>query len=188
MRTARRTFLSATLAAAAAPLLSRAALGKLALGKPGSARLNGEALGRFAEAGSYLSIERRWREGDEVTVQLPMRLHLERMPDDETVQAVMYGPLVLAGRLGTAGLSAGNLRAGPTRPRAVPEFDTGPLTAPAIAAASGDPASWLEAVPGRALEFRTRGQAVPITLVPLNRIFDERYAVYWKVITPAAAA
>ncbi len=27
------------------------------------------------------------------------------MPDDPTLQAVMYGPLVLAGKLGTAGLT-----------------------------------------------------------------------------------
>ena len=30
-------------------------------------------------------------------------------------------------------------------------------------------------------------QKRPITLVPLNAIFDERYAVYWKVSEGAAA-
>ena len=44
-----------------------------------------------------------------------------------------------------------------------------------------DPASWLKPSRGRPLEFRTVGQSNELTLVPLNRIFDERYAVYWKV-------
>jgi hypothetical protein len=37
-------------------------------------------------------------------------------------------------------------------------------------------------VAGRPLEFRTRNQHNDLTLIPLNRLFDERYAVYFKVI------
>ncbi len=39
----------------------------------------------------------------------------------------------------------------------------------------------LSLLSARPLEFRTVGQSRDLTLVPLNRIFDERYAVYWKV-------
>ena len=28
--------------------------------------------------------------------------------------------------------------------------------------------------------FRTSGQKTDVTLVPLNRLFDRRYAVYWR--------
>jgi hypothetical protein len=126
-------------------------------------------------------LDRTWRDGDRVEVHLPMRLHSAPMPDDPTVQAVMYGPIVLAGKLGTAGLTADNLRAEPTKPRTVPEYKSEPVPAPAIRAASADPSTWLKAAGGRALEFRTVGQPNELTLVALNRIFDERYAVYWKV-------
>jgi hypothetical protein len=34
---------------------------------------------------------------------------------------------------------------------------------------------------GKTLEFTTRGQAQSMTLVPLYRLFDERYVVYWNV-------
>jgi hypothetical protein len=105
------------------------------------------------------------------------------IPDDPTLQAVMYGPLVLAGRLGKASLTADNLRAEPTKPRTVPEYKSEPVAAPNIVARSSDPAGWLRPVAGRPLEFRTVGQAADITLMPLNRVFDERYAVYWKVVT-----
>ena len=60
----------------------------------------------------------------------------------------------------------------------------GPLVL--ITAPTPDPASWLEPVSGRALLFRTKDQAQSLTLEPLNGIFDERYAVYWKVLERAA--
>ena len=153
----------------------------------GEARLNGRLLKGFAQPGSYFSVDRSWGDGDELTVRLPMRLHFAPMPDDPTIQAAMYGPLVLAGRLGTEGLNTAGLRAGPTRPRKVPEYPAEPLAAPVISARSSDPASWLAPVEGRVLEFRTTAQARPITLVPLNRLFDERYAVYWKLSEAARA-
>jgi hypothetical protein len=106
------------------------------------------------------------------------------MPDDASVVAVMYGPLVLAARLGTAGLPAENLRAGPTRPRQVPEYAAEPIGVAPIVARSRDPSSWLRPVAARALEFSTIGQESDLTLVPLIRIFDERYAVYLNMVTP----
>jgi hypothetical protein len=46
--------------------------------------------------------------------------------------------------------------------------------------AAADPASWIK--PGdNPLTFRTTGQPKDFTLVPLNAIFDKRYAVYWEV-------
>jgi uncharacterized protein len=149
----------------------------------GSASLNGKRLDGFATPSSYFVMDRTWRDGDRLEVRLPMRLHAAPMPDDPTVQAVMYGPLVLAGKLGTAGLSADNLRAEPTKPRTVPEYKSEPVAAPAIKARSRDPASWLAPVTGRPLEFRTVGQQAALTLVPLNQVLDERYAVYWKMET-----
>jgi uncharacterized protein len=57
-----------------------------------------------------------------------------------------------------------------------------------IVAHSRDPATWLTSAPQGALEFRTLHQARELTLVPLNRIFDERYAVYFKVNEPVTSA
>jgi len=152
----------------------------------GSAQLNGAVLPGPAAPGSYFTLGRRWRDGDVLTLRLPMQLHAAPMPDDPRLRAVMYGPLVLAGRLGSAGLDATHLRAAPTAPRSVPEYPLPPVSAPTITAAGLDPASWLEPLAGRPLAFRTTGQTHPVTLEPLNAIFDERYAVYWRVREPAA--
>jgi DUF1680 family protein len=147
-----------------------------------AAQLNGKPLTTAADPGSYLSVARTWTEGDTLTVHLPMRLHRAPMPDDASIQAVMYGPVVLAARLGTSGLTAETLRAGPTRPRKVPEYPLEPIPVAPLVVRSPDPQSFLQPVAGRPLEFRTSGQKEDLTLVPLNRIFDERYAVYFKVI------
>lgn len=148
----------------------------------GSATLNGQPLGAFAGPASYLVLDRTWRDGDRLDVRLPMRLHAHPMPDDHSIQAVMYGPLVLVGRMGTEGITPENRRAEPTKPRTVPEFKNPALpSAPFVRAISDDVTSWVAAVPGRTLEFRTVSQPTPITLVPLYRLFDERYVIYWNV-------
>jgi uncharacterized protein len=61
-------------------------------------KINGTALPAFASPGSYLTLNRVWKPGDKIELSLPMHLHMDSMPDDETIQAAMYGPLVLAGR------------------------------------------------------------------------------------------
>jgi uncharacterized protein len=147
-----------------------------------SAALNGHSLPGAPPPASYLTLQRRWSDGDVLSVRLPMRLHTAPMPDDPSLQAVMYGPLVLAARLGTAGLTAENLRAVPTPPRKVPEFAAQALPVAPIEARSPDPATWLQPVSGRPLEFRSVGQKNDLTFVPLNRIFDERYAVYLQMV------
>jgi hypothetical protein len=48
-------------------------------------------------------------------------------------------------------------------------------------ASSTDPASWVESVSGQALTFRAASKGESVKLMPLYKLFDERYAVYWKV-------
>jgi len=146
----------------------------------GSATLNGHALDGFAAPGGYFVLDRTWKSGDTVAVKLPMSLHLKPMPDDPTMAAVMYGPLVLAGRLGTEGLTPDVLRAEPTKPREIPEYKGQPTAAPELRAGSQEAGAWIQRTAG--LEFRAKGPAREYTLVPFHTLFDERYTVYWKLV------
>src|SRR5919198_3034508 len=146
----------------------------------GTAALNGRALDGFAAPGGYFVLDRTWRNGDTVAIKLPMSLHLHPMPDDPTLAAVMYGPLVLAGRLGTEGLTPEILRAEPTKPRQVPEYQEKPKAAPDLRTGGLEPGAWIQKTSG--LGFRTTGQAPDVALVPFHSVFDERYAVYWKLV------
>jgi hypothetical protein len=138
-------------------------------------KLNGRLLEATASPGSYLTLPRTWKKGDRVEMELPMRLHIEAMPDDPKMQAILFGPLVLAGDLGAEGLTE-QLITGPMGPR----VQALPIEVPTFRAAAADPASWIK--PGdQPLSFRTTGQPKDVTLVPLNSIFDKRYSVYWEV-------
>lgn len=116
--------------------------------------VKGEPVTVDAKPASYLTLERTWQEGDLVRVSLPMSLHAHPMPDDPEVMAFLYGPLVLAGLT--------------DHPRYF----------------LGDPthlSDWVKPVGGKPLHFRTVGQDPDMELVPLNRILDETYGVYWLV-------
>jgi DUF1680 family protein len=154
-------------------------------------RLNGNALESSGAPGSYVAIRREWRAGDRIEMELPMQLHTEAMPDDPTVQAFLYGPLVLAGDLGNAGLTEAhitgpNLRVGAAgveqwgSPLAATN-STPPIAPVQVPAFQAKPAvdDWIK--PDGALAFRTAGQKQDVRLVPLNRLFDRRYSVYWQV-------
>jgi DUF1680 family protein len=144
-------------------------------------KINGEALSAFSSPSSYLALERTWKDGDRVEVSLPMSLHVHPMPDDPTLQAMMYGPLVLAGRLGSSGLNEA---------LTYPGYDTAPggepIPVPAIANDSKEPTAWVEPTKEQPLTFKTVGQKESIQLVPLHQVFGERYAVYWKLAASAA--
>ncbi len=130
----------------------------------GSVAINGHALEAFAQPGSYLSVTREWRDGDTVQVVLPMKLYAEGLPGDPALRAALYGPLVLAADLG-AGPASGPLKIG--------AYETGPKD-PGPAAAH--PVGFPELVSAKELTFRAGGS---ISVKPLYRIADERYAVYW---------
>jgi hypothetical protein len=144
----------------------------------GAVRVNGTAVAAFASPGSYLTLDRTWKEGDRVDVRLPMSLRTEALPGDDTQQAVMYGPLVLAGRLGSEGLTKEMFYPGaPTVPRG------GAIPVPAVVAAADGPEGWVKPASTAPLTFETVGQASQFTLIPLYKVLGERYAVYWKTST-----
>jgi hypothetical protein len=145
------------------------------VGREASVRVNGKLLEAAPSPGSYLTIARTWRDGDRIELDMPMHLHIEAMPDEPTTQAVLYGPLVLAGKLGADDLTEDMIinHAGPDvahHPMEVPEFR-----------ASSGPDSWLEQIAGESLAFRTKGQQRDVTFVPFNRVSKERYSIYWTV-------
>jgi len=140
-----------------------------------SVAVNGKPLEASAGPGGYLSLTRTWSTGDRIEMALPMDLHVAAMPDDPALQAVLYGPLVLAGDLGSQGLTR-KMIVGPQGP----ETGSLPIEIPRFQSAGKDLKEWIRPQ-GEPLTFRTAGQPRDITLTPLNRIFDKRYSVYWKV-------
>lgn len=149
----------------------------------GNVQVNGERLAAFSSPSSYLTLTRVWRDGDRVEVSLPMDLRVESIPDDPTLQAVMVGPLVLAGQFGDEGL---------TQQLTYPGYDTAPegrpVAVPDIENRSADPLGWVEPASNAPLKFQTAGQSAKTTLVPLYQLAGDRYTVYWKVKSQSGGA
>jgi len=145
--------------------------------------VNGQRQAIASKPGSYVSIDRQWRSGDTVQVQLPMSLHMEALPDDPHIQALMYGPIVLAGDLGTEGLS-GLKRYGPSAP---PLGRVSSIEVPTfVADSAADVLARVKPVTGKPLTFQTTGLGKPndVTLIPLYKTFEPRYTVYWTIYNP----
>jgi uncharacterized protein len=145
--------------------------------------VNGKPVRIVGKPGSYVTVEREWAKGDMVDVRLPMSLRVEAMPDDPKTIALLYGPIVLGGDLGTVGME-GAKRYGLPGPELYPE------KMPKIPVFLCDPENVLahvKPVPGPPLTFRTVGIGRPgdVSLVPFYKLADRRYTVYWRALTAA---
>jgi len=147
--------------------------------------VNGRREEAKAGADAYAVFERDWKTGDTVDVRWPMGLRMEAMPDDPKMIALLYGPVVLAGDLGRGGLTEA-LRYGPNAPQV---FRLPAVTVPVFLGEVKDVLERIKPAPTAEgpLNFRTVGLGEPrdIRLLPLFKAADERYSVYWKVLSPA---
>jgi len=105
-----------------------------------------------------------------------MKLHAEPLPGATNTIALLYGPIVLAGELGTNDLP--NLYV-----KNQTEF-AGRRAPPApVFAASQDSLLKHVRATGQPLTFRTEnlGQPSDVTLIPLYQLHKQRYSVYWNL-------
>jgi DUF1680 family protein len=147
-------------------------------------QVNDQPVSSAADDSGYLTLAREWKDGDTVEVGLPMALRTEALPGNPGTVAFFYGPVLLAGALGTNGLPEQGAYADeqtkyakwPTPP--VPTLSGGPA---AVVAA-------LKPVSGQSLTFKLEGARAPaVTLMPFYRLHHQRYTIYWPLEESAAA-
>ena len=140
--------------------------------------VNGKKVKKRVVPGSFLPIRGRWDAGDEIAFDMPFPLRLEPMPDNPRRVAFKYGPLVMAGDLGS--VTEGpipNENDAPVLVMDDPGLQAGPAGVP-------DPGRWMEPVPGEACTFlNLAGRPGGIRLIPLFRISDQPFTVYWDLIS-----
>jgi uncharacterized protein len=107
-----------------------------------------------ASAGGWVAIRRRWQAGDVLAVTLPMQLAFEPTPDQPTVQAVTYGPVVLSGVY-------------PANPGAV----TPALEVSSVQQTATEP-----------MTFGAISGGKPVTLIPVSRAAHEYYTTYFQAV------
>ena len=143
--------------------------------------VNGKRFTAAVSPAGYVPIRREWRAGDVVEVQLPMVLRTEALPGAPEYVAFVYGPVVLAGRLGTEGVT-------PQAQIIVNERESGnmlnaAIEVPTLVGAASELVRRARPVAGEAWTFETSGVGRPrdVKLAPYFRLAHERYTLYWQV-------
>jgi DUF1680 family protein len=142
-------------------------------------RVNGRRERISRRAGDYCRLQRTFRAGDVVEVRMPMTLALEPLPNSPEHAALVFGPIVLAARLGTQGLAPGSQLI-------VNERESGKMLNDSVPIPQWPrPLAELLASTtriGDTLEFTTRGFAGgrEVRFAPYFRLTHERYNLYWK--------
>jgi hypothetical protein len=146
--------------------------------------VNGAGVPVKAQPGCYAEVTREWKDGDALTVELPMKLHTAMLPNTNTYVAVFYGPLLLGAKLGNEGLVEGDFHSGTSMPA---KHRLAAAKVPVMVRPVSEILSHIEPVADKPLQFTTRGLCQPadVTLVPINQIYDERYSIYFPLLTEA---
>jgi len=58
--------------------------------------INGKEQKINAIPGSYLTISRKWKNGDRIELKMPFRFYLEPIMDQQNIASLFYGPVLLA--------------------------------------------------------------------------------------------
>lgn len=147
-------------------------------GKP-EVRVNGKKVGYKATPSSYITLDRKWKKGDKVTVTYPMSLRVETVRDNGKKGALLYGPIVLAGNLGTEGMTAPAPFSDPTVRNDYYTYDYNiPENLPTrLNIDIANPDKSVRRV-GDGLNFETSDG---VKIAPLYDTHRTRYVVYWDL-------
>lgn len=142
--------------------------------------VNGKKLKHKNKTGTFISMDRKWSDQDEVKIVFGMELNYTATPDNENIIAFTYGPVVLAGKMGTENISAPAPFSDPivrndyyTYDYKVPKSITNNLSID-LSKLNME----IERIENDGLEFRIKKNG--ILLEPIANIHRERYIIYWN--------
>ena len=139
-------------------------------------------------ADGYATIDREWKDGDKVEWTVPMAVRTEPLEGAADEVALVYGPSVLAGQLGTSGLDNVDFYLGDHAQKqyaSAPVPDVPSLIGPAARVAASARRTGGDGDP-LAFELPTADGGT-VTLRPFAATHFVRYTVYWHVFADTAA-
>jgi DUF1680 family protein len=145
-------------------------------------KVNGRAMGLNSHPGQFVTVERKWKNGDRVELQLPLSLRAESLAGTPATKAFFFGPLLLAGDLGT-----NNLPAKIAYARDQCQYCELPdPKVPVLVMSNGPLEAYLTPMPGNPLTFQTANAGLPTDAIlkPFYQLYSQRYSVYWDILTP----
>lgn len=149
--------------------------------------INGKAFAHQNQPSTYIAINRLWKKGDVVTVQLPMQNRVEQLPNLPDYLAFMHGPILLSAKMGSEnlnGLIAGDSRWGHIAGGKKLAINQAPIV---INDNLTDLPNQLIPINGSPLQFTSGSikliNADQIILEPFYKIHDARYQMYWMTLS-----
>lgn len=124
----------------------------------------------------YYSIIREWNEGDVVRVKLPMGLHTYTARDSVNKVAFMYGPVVLAGALGSDVFPECDCVDDHTCYDSFESIDVKDIIVP-----DKNPNTFIKMYDSKKLEFILKFGDEEIKLIPYSNLHHQRYTLYWNL-------
>lgn len=150
-----------------------------------SIQINGESIPVDAKPGEYICLNKDWKTGDEIMVELPQTFRLEPSKDDPYMNAILKGPIVYAGVLGTDNMPKDRVKYAGDNNTFVPLNDI-----PTLLVNKADLDSWLKPTNKQPMEYQTvnvgylQGEKKEIQLLPYYLTHHQRYTLYLKMYTP----
>jgi DUF1680 family protein len=133
----------------------------------------------------YITIKGQWNVGDRIDIQLPMDLHLSKTKNDPKKAAILYGPIVLAGALGTKDFPETDILADHLKLNNHPLIEV-----PDLITGEKDLSKWIKPIEGEHLAFKTAAVGQPgnrsVTLIPFYKLHHQRYTLYWNIMDEIA--
>lgn len=145
--------------------------------------INGQKKKIKEKPGHYIRLKRNWKKGDHIQIVFPMKLQVNPTKDNPQIAAITYGPVVLAGRMGTEGMET---PAPYSNPALYNDYYTYEYHIPADI--NNELHKSTEALQkdihptDTPLRFTIEG--TDIHLAPIYDIHRERYIIYWNLTKP----
>lgn len=150
-------------------------------------RVNNKEIALEKDSNYYVSIERKWKTGDVISIILPMHNKTEQLPDKSAWVSFVHGPIVLAAVTDTTELKG--LRADDSRMGHIANGPIYPIEdAPLLVSNNTDLAASLTSVANKPFTFSAsdliyQEKYKNLQLVPFFQIHDARYMLYWPFTT-----
>jgi DUF1680 family protein len=153
--------------------------------EPGALKLSvsGAPMPVSARPGEFATVQREWKDGDMLSIELPMSVRTEPLPHSDAYVSVFAGPVLLAAALGNDRMKSQDLLAQFARASNM----TALADVPVITSPADQVAAHVQPAPGEPLHFHMRGITEPraeVSLMPFYLLHDQRYAVYWPIMSP----
>lgn len=140
--------------------------------------INGKEEEVATDASGYWILDRKWKRKNSIVLKLPMKPYTERLIGSDKYVALLYGPYVLAGRLGKENLpqsfwsTMNNTARNRIGLEKVPVLKNPAKSIPEL----------LKVMNTNPLHFRLQLDGFEdIDIEPFYKVHFERYAVYWPV-------